>query len=352
MTKEGKKKKEIKKTKQRKQKREELRKKRVVKRKLEETFSPDRSSASQGSSDSEHSVVLFPSGESSPGSASDEGNVEKSPVAKQVERSAIAKAVETQPILARFIDHLTSVEGGRRGSKPAKEAQWRVGRLLYEVDESVTNINLLWNDEAMVYIRRAFIEGNHRLPKPRRVGTLRAYPSLLMFYDFLLTRASSLINEFDLPQEDFALIKEFQGRVQNWMKSFTEESATRKTEVHQKDYQELLTDSQMGNLFNSPMHDEFMKRFEELNGDPGTEFVELRDYLITMLLLQSAQRPGAVCNLTVDEFDAGQWDESTGVKQYVTLTKRHKTAGMFTKILLYYNLLSLRILSLVLTDSK
>ena len=102
MTKEDKKRKETKKTKKKEEKREELRKKLVVKRKLEETFPSDRSSASQCSSDSEHSVVLFLSDESSPGSASDDGNVvEKSPVAKQVERCAIAKAVETQPILAR-----------------------------------------------------------------------------------------------------------------------------------------------------------------------------------------------------------------------------------------------------------
>jgi integrase len=111
------------------------------------------------------------------------------------------------------------------------------------------------------------------------------------------------------------------------MKSFTEESASRKTEVHHEDFQSLLTSSQMWNLFNSPLHNEFEKRFEKLD-DPENEFVELRNYLIT-LLLQSAQRPGAVCNLTINEFQAGEWDESTSVKQFVTLTKRHKTAGVF-----------------------
>ncbi|CAB3977383.1 Hypothetical predicted protein [Paramuricea clavata] len=118
-------------------------------------------------------------------------------VPKEIQRSSIAKVVEIQPLLARFLDHLLSVEGGRRGPKPSREAQWRVGRLLYEVDETLANVNLLWNDDAMVHIRRAFIEGNHLLTKPRKVGTLRAYLSaLLMFYNFLLTRASSLANEF------------------------------------------------------------------------------------------------------------------------------------------------------------
>jgi hypothetical protein len=100
------------------------------------------------------------------------------------------------------------VEGGLWGPKPSREAQWRVGRLLYEVDETLANVNLLWNDDAMVHIRRAFIEGNHLLTKPRKVGTLGAYLSaLLMFYNFLLTRASSLANEFGFQQNDFSLEK-------------------------------------------------------------------------------------------------------------------------------------------------
>ena len=148
----------------------------------------------------------------------------------------------------------------------------------------------------------------------------------------MLTRATSLTNEFTLQEKDFSLIKEFQGRVSNWMKSFSEESATRKTIVHEQDFRSLLTSTQIWNMLNSPVHEQFYKRFEQLNGNNENEFVDLRDYLITMVLLQSAQRPGAVSNLTVNEFEAGQWDESTDVKQFVTLTKRHKTAGMFCVI--------------------
>ena len=257
------------------------------------------------------------------------GTLGEQVVPKEIERSSIAKVVEAQPLLARFLDHLLSVEGGRRGEKPSREAQWRVGRLLYEVDETLTNVNLLWNDSAMVHIRCAFIEGNDHLTKPRKVGTLRAYlTALLTFYNFVLTRASSLMNEFGFEEKDFGLVTEFKGRVSNWMKSFTEESANRKTEVHREDFESLLTSSQIWNLFNSSLHETFEERFIELT-DPEMEFVELRDYLVTVLLIQSAQRPGAVSNLTVNEFQAGEWDDSTGVRQFVTLTKRHKTAGEF-----------------------
>lgn len=260
--------------------------------------------------------------------------VQEAEAPKTLEKRKVACLVEKQPLFQRFLDHLLTVEGGRRSPKPSKDAQWRVGRLLFEVDESCTNVRLLWTEESMVHIRCTFIEGNSLLAQPRKVGTLRAYlTALLTFYNFILTRASTLATEFDFTDKDRGLVKEFQGRVANWMKSFTTESADRKTEVHQQDFRFLLTSSQMQNLFNSTVHDEFEERFKNLTS-PMLEFVNLRDYLIMVLLIQSAQRPGAVCNLTIDEFQAGEWVEMSDHKQYVTLTKLHKTAGQSNLLLI------------------
>ena len=143
------------------------------------------------------------------------------------------------------------------------------------MDETLTNVKLLWNDSAMVHIHCAFIEGNHLLTKPGKVGILRAYlTALLTFYNFLLTQASSLMNEFGFEEKDFGLVTEFEGRVSNRMKSFTKESANRKTEVHREDFKSLLTSSQIWNLFNSSLHETFEKRFIQLT-DPEMEFAEL-----------------------------------------------------------------------------
>lgn len=246
---------------------------------------------------------------------------------KTLENRTVSCIIEKQPLFQRFLDHLLTVEGGRRGEKPSKETQFRVGRLLYEVDESCTNVHLLWTEESMVHIRCTFIEGNSLLNQPRKVGTIRAYlTALLTFYNFIITRSSTLSTEFQITDKDCGLVKEFQGRVANWMKSFTEEFADRRTEVHQQDFNLLLTSSQMQTLFNSPLHDEFEERFKNLT-NPMSEFVDLRDYLIMVLLVQSAQRPGAVCNLTIEEFESGEWVKTADHKQYVTLTKLHKTAG-------------------------
>ena len=70
---------------------------------------------------------------------------------KEIKRGTIAKVIKTQPVLSQFLVHLSSVEGGWRGGN-CKEAQWRVGQLLYEIDETVTHANLLWNNDAMVHL--------------------------------------------------------------------------------------------------------------------------------------------------------------------------------------------------------
>ena len=198
---------------------------------------------------------------------------------KTLENRKVACIIEKQPLFQWFLDYLLTVEGGRRGEKPSKETQFRVGRLLYEVDESCTNVRLLWTEESMVHIRCTFIEGNSLLDQPRKVRTLRAYlTALLTFYNLIITRSSALSTEFQITDKDQGLVKEFQGRVANWMKSFTEEFADHKTEVHQKDFDLLLTDSQMQTLFNSPLHDEFEERLKNLT-NPMLEFVDLRDYL-------------------------------------------------------------------------
>ena len=85
-----------------------------------------------------------------------------------------------------IICRLKEVDGGL---KPANKTQGRVGQLVYRVDDTVGNASLLWNNDAMVHLRRTFIEGNHLLSKPKKVGTIRAYlTSFLMFHNFMLPR--------------------------------------------------------------------------------------------------------------------------------------------------------------------
>jgi hypothetical protein len=44
------------------------------------------------------------------------------------------------------------------------------------------------------------------------------------------------------------------------------------------------------------------------------------------LLCRVAQRPGAIANLTVQEFREGHWDETSNPPLFVTETEVHKTS--------------------------
>jgi hypothetical protein len=44
------------------------------------------------------------------------------------------------------------------------------------------------------------------------------------------------------------------------------------------------------------------------------------------LLCHAAQRPGAIANLTVQEFREGHWDETSNLLLFVTETEVHKTS--------------------------
>ena len=66
-------------------------------------------------------------------------------------------------------------------------------------------------------------------------------------------------------------------------------------------------------------------RYENIN--PNVDlFVQARDYLMLRLILSCGQRPGAVANLTVNEYQAAETDETTGYS--ITFTAKHKTSSM------------------------
>ena len=84
---------------------------------------------------------------------------EETAMPKEIDKSVVANVTEIRPLLARFLNIF--FEWGRGGLKSSKQTQWsQVGRLLYEVDEIVTNDILLWS-AVTIHLRRTFIEGNH-----------------------------------------------------------------------------------------------------------------------------------------------------------------------------------------------
>ena len=55
------------------------------------------------------------------------------------------------------------------------------------------------------------------------------------------------------------------------------------------------------------------------------------------LFCRSGQRPGSLANLTVEEFENGQWDQESDLPLFVTQTQLHKTSSTEGAVTLFWN---------------
>ena len=232
-----------------------------------------------------------------------------------------------------FFEHLLSSEGGVKEHDEGLEHMRRVGRLLYEVQEPPKDVELLWDDDSMTLIRRRFFDGNHLLTEPREPGTLLAYiTSLRMFYMFIKGRKTGVSKLILMNIETIACVDEMLARINQWGKSLREPMAPRKRVVHQENLENAMSPEDVSELICGKLSKQMVRKFMRLEkeGDANVSvfgFTTFRDYLMLRLLLASAQRPGAIANLTEQEFRSGKWDHTTGTARYLTFTVRHKTSA-------------------------
>ena len=98
-----------------------------------------------------------------------------------------------------------------------------------------------------------------------------------------------------------------------------------KPEIRKKDQEERLTAKDLRKLVNSKQSKDItteMLKMENKNVMAGTrdQFAKFSDNLLLHMLCKAAQRPGALANLTVDEFQNGQIDEMAKHPLYTTQT--------------------------------
>ena len=233
-----------------------------------------------------------------------------------------------------FFEHLLSCDGGVEKHDQGLEHMRRVGRLLYEVQDPPKDVELLWRDESVTAIRDRFFDGNHLLTEPREPGTLLAYiASLRMFYKFIKGRRTGVSALIPMNSRTISNVDETLVRIDNWSKSLRESINARKRVVQQENLENMLLPKDISELIcgkrSKRMVREFMRLVEkedDANVSVST-FTMLRDYLMLRLLLSSAQRPGAIANLTEQEFMTGNWDYSTDIARYLTYTVRHKPSA-------------------------
>ena len=136
----------------------------------------------------------------------------------------------------------------------------------------------------------------------------------------------------------FALIK----RTAELKNSAAQNSNLRISFSFQEDEERNITLEQFHEMANLPMNVAVERKFLALEtrkitniGQEG--YAAYRDHLIMKLFCRSGQRPGSLANLTVEEFENGQWDQESDLPLFVTQTQLHKTSSTEGAVTLFWN---------------
>ena len=79
------------------------------------------------------------------------------------------------------------------------------------------------------------------------------------------------------------------------------------------------------------------------------QFAKFRDNLLLRMLCKAAQRPAALANLTVEEFQNGEMDETVEPPLYTTQTFFHKTSASEGEATLFWNPKNYKLAKIYLT---
>ena len=146
----------------------------------------------------------------------------------------------------------------------------------------------------MDIIRNKFFLGNDEAKKPRAPQTLKTYVvSFKLFLKFMIARKLSVRRIATVTDNDLQEIESALQRLSSWP------SRIKKTFASIKSDNNKTVDIQT--------------------------FANCRDYILCMLMLDSGQRCGAAANLTMEEYNNGEWTTVDGELLYITQTVVHKT---------------------------
>ena len=234
-------------------------------------------------------------------------------------------------ILAMFYDWLQPVEGGERKKIHSLQHVRQVHTILEVVEPNGDGLRPLthdfgmavWNEWAAPRLRTAKL--SH--------GTVRNYIlSLECFCQFLTTRrVAEKVDKFTIQR-----VQDLQTRLPKWRKTVHRRGAVEDTERFVKESEEALTPDDVKSLENSDHARQVIKNIAETaDGNPVSkkQFTEIRDYLLTTLILHNGARTGVVENCTVKQFQSAKKDTEGN---YVVLVTNHKTTRTFGPVRLTF----------------
>ena len=248
-------------------------------------------------------------------------------------------------LLSEFYTWLTDVDGGYRNEKVAQQYKSQVKSVVHRLalTETVTTNNqgkcpslhllLISGKEGDTFLKTWLWYAVNRY----QPGTVRSYSmSLRLFYKFLMQEHKNIAN---VTVETLTARHEL---MTSWSSAQKKKVARRKLEKRDDDFKKLLSSDKLLKICHGNQHVNSVKQLgsssEHTDGERDVSRIlsdkshcEVRDWLMTRILIDNGGRSGVVANMTTSEFKEAMFyhgiDDDPA--RYRVDVKDHKTAGVY-----------------------
>ena len=266
--------------------------------------------------------------------------------AKEHRQAELGAATST--LLDEFYEYLTDVDGGYRSIKVAQQYKSQVQSIIRTCKMKLTESDpKQYEHEDLPCFHLLLIPGMTGVKFLRswlsyvvekyQPGTVRSYlMSLRLFYKFLSQK------EVPLPNVTKDLLNARRDLMTSWSSAQKKKVLKRKLEKHDEDYRKLLSSENLHKVCHGSLHVNAVKQLAatstETNRGNITEKIisdkshcEVRDWLMTRILIDNSGRSGVVANMTTGEFKGAVFYHGTDddPARYRVDVKDHKTAGVY-----------------------
>ena len=266
--------------------------------------------------------------------------------AKEHRQAELGAATST--LLDEFYEYLIDVDRGYRSVKVAQPYKSQVQSIIrtykmkltesdpkkYEHEDLPSFHVLLILGMTGVKFLRSWLSYVVEKYQPE---TVRSYlMSLRLFYKFLSQE------EVPLPNVTKDLLNARHDLMTSWSSAQKKKVLKRKLEKHDEDYRKLLSSENLHKVCHGSLHVNAVKQLAatstETNRGNITEKIicdkshcEVRDWLMTCILIDNSGRSGVVANMTTGEFKEAVFSNGTDddPARYRVDVKDHKTAGVY-----------------------
>ena len=237
-------------------------------------------------------------------------------------------------------------DGGYRSTKMAQQYKSQVQSVIRRLQLHETTIKVAEPKSLAMYLLMLPGKDGVKLLKTwlsyavekYQPGTVRSYlMSLRLFYKFLSQERKS-----DLPDVSVETLNARRDYMTSWSAAQKKKVLKRKLEKRDEDFKKLLSSEKLHQVCHGNQHVNAVKQLavtseETQGGESASRMLsdkshcEVRDWLMTCLLIDNSGRSGVAANITVNEFNEAVFYPGTEEDnaRYRVEVKEHKTAGIY-----------------------